>query len=160
MALAAAAASRGRLARTHGDFHPFNVRVRAGRARRGRTATSRSLDASRGGKGDPADDLTALSMNYVFFAAEHRARVGARRSGRSGRRFWDTLPRRRPATARSLETAPPFLAWRALVVASPRFYPGLGAPARDLLLGLAERALDAGRLELDLPDRAPRGRAA
>jgi len=108
------------------------------------------LDASRGGKGDPADDLTAMAVNYVFFAAEHRA-AWARGLGPLWRRFWS---RWLEATgdADALLVAPPFLAWRALVVSSPRFYPHLGAPARDLLLALAERALDAGRLDLDLPE--------
>lgn len=139
-----------RLSRTHGDFHPFNV-VFAPAAPGAAAATDFTpLDASRGGKGDPADDLTAMSVNYVFFAAEHRA-AWARGLGPLWRAFWG---RWLAATGdrEALEVAPPFLAWRALVVSSPRFYPHLGAPARDLLLGLAERALDAGRLDLDLPD--------
>ena len=90
-------------------------------------------------------------MNYVFFAAEHRG-AWARGLGPLWRRFWDGYLAA-SGDAEVLETAPPFLAWRALVVASPRFYPHLAAPARDLLLSLAERALDAGRLDLDLPDR-------
>ena len=136
-----------RLARTHGDFHPFNVLFRPG----GDGLGLALLDAARGGQGDPADDLTALSVNYVFFAAEHRAAwAGALRA--LWRRFWETWLAA-TGDAEALATAPPFLAWRALVVASPRFYPSLGAAARDLLLRLAERALDAGRLELDLPDR-------
>ncbi len=136
----------GRLARTHGDFHPFNVVFAPGD---GATRFT-PLDASRGGKGDPADDLTAMSVNYVFFAAEHRA-AWARGLGPLWRTFWT---RWLDATGdrRALETAPPFLAWRALVVSSPRFYPHLGAEARDVLLRLAERALDAGRLDLELPD--------
>jgi len=137
----------GRLARTHGDFHPFNVLFRPG----GDGTALALLDASRGGRGDPADDLTALSVNYVLFAAEHR-----RAWGRALRGLWRGFWERWLAGARdpeALETAPPFLAWRALVVASPRFYPGLSPEARDLLLSLAERALDAGRLDLDLPDR-------
>jgi hypothetical protein len=136
-----------RLARTHGDFHPFNVLFREG----GDGLALALLDAARGGQGDPADDLTALSVNYVFFAAEHRgAWPGA--LGQLWRHFWETYL---AATGDEevLLTAPPFLAWRALVVASPRFYPGLGAPARDLLLSLAEAALDAGRLDLELPAR-------
>ena len=35
----------------------------------------------------------------------------------------------------------PWLAWRCLVVACPRFYPRLPAEARDRVLRLAERAL-------------------
>jgi hypothetical protein len=136
-----------RLARTHGDFHPFNILFRPGGGGLGLAL----LDASRGGQGDPADDVTALAVNYVFFAAERRA---AWRPALAllWRRFWEVYLAG-TGDPGVLDTAPPFLAWRALVVACPRFYPGLGAPARDLLLGLAERALDAGRLDLDLPDR-------
>ena len=43
----------------------------------------------------------------------------------------------------------PFLAWRALVVACPRFYPGLSAEARDRMLTLADRVLDAPRFDPD-----------
>ncbi len=136
-----------RLARTHGDFHPFNVLFRPG----GDGLRLALLDASRGGQGDPADDLTALSVNYVLFAAGRRG-AWAPALGRLWSRFWETYLAG-AGDGEVLETAPPFLAWRALVVASPRFYPGLGAPARDLLLTLAEHALDAGRLDLDLPGR-------
>ncbi len=138
-----------RLSRTHGDFHPFNVVFRPPSAREDGTRFA-LLDASRGGQGDPADDLTALSVNYVFFAAEHR-RSWARGLGPLWRAF---LGAYLEATEdrEVLETAPPYLAWRALVVASPRFYPHLAENARDLLLRLAETALDAGRLDLDLPD--------
>jgi len=141
-----------RLARTHGDFHPFNVVFAPDAPGSGAEGATRftPLDASRGGRGDPADDLTAMAVNYVFFAAEHRG-AWARGLGPLWRAFW---ARWLGATGdrEALEVAPPFLAWRALVVSSPRFYPHLGAPARDLLLRLAERALDAGRLDLDLPD--------
>jgi hypothetical protein len=46
-----------------------------------------------------------------------------------------------------LEVAAPWLAWRCLVVCSPRFYPRLPAAARDAILGLAERALQSGRFD-------------
>lgn len=139
---------RRRLSRTHGDFHPFNIVFpTAGDA----PARFALLDASRGGRGDPADDLTALTVNFVFFAVERRG-AWAPALGALWHRVWD---RYLAATGdrEILETAPPFLAWRALVVSSPRFYPRLGAPARHLLLSLAERALDAGRLDVDLPGR-------
>jgi aminoglycoside phosphotransferase (APT) family kinase protein len=123
-----------RLRRTHGDFHPFNIVFSTG-------ARFTLLDASRGGKGDPADDVTALAVNYVFFG------VQAPRAWRRGfaplwRRFWERYLE--AAGSRTvLESAPPFLAWRALVLGCPRFYPDLSAAARDALLGLAERALAA-----------------
>jgi hypothetical protein len=132
----------GRLARTHGDFHPFNVVFRPCGV--GADASFALLDASRGGKGDPADDVVAMAVNYVFFALEHPA-AWARGLGVLWRRFWEvTLAGGGPEV---LETAPPYLAWRALVLACPKFYPHLSAPARDLLLGLAERGLEGPRFD-------------
>ncbi len=46
-----------------------------------------------------------------------------------------------------LAVVAPWLAWRCLVVCSPRFYPGMAAGARDAILGLAERALASGRFD-------------
>ena len=73
-----------RLARNHGDFHPFNLLFDAGGA-------LRLLDASRGCVGEPADDLTALAVNYVFFAIDH---PGAWRAGLGElwHRLWDGWP--------------------------------------------------------------------
>ena len=129
----------GRLSRTHGDFHPFNVVFEEGPGT-GFTL----LDASRGGRGDPADDLTCLSVNYVFFALE---RPGAWAGlGPLWRRFWQVYLEA-SGDREVLEVAAPWLAWRALVIASPRFYPALPAAAREALLGLAERALLAARFD-------------
>ena len=46
-----------------------------------------------------------------------------------------------------LEVVPPFLAWRALVVANPAFYPQLSERGRHALLELAERVLEEDRLD-------------
>lgn len=126
-----------RLARTHGDFHPFNIVFDH--------LAPTMLDASRGACGDPADDLTALAINFVLFALDARAtwRDGL---GVLWRRWWSRCAELRPdPDLRAI--APPFFAWRALVVCNPRFYPQLSATGRDALLGLAERALDAGELD-------------
>lgn len=127
-----------RLARTHGDFHPFNVVFGDG-------TQFTLLDASRGTLGDPADDLTAMSINYVLFALQQR---GSWRHGLGvlWHQFWRAYEHARPDPALRA-VAPPFFAWRALVVCNPRFYPDLAADAREALLGLATRALDAQRLE-------------
>lgn len=132
-----------RLSRTHGDFHPFNIVFRG-------DSDFSVLDASRGCAGEPADDVTALAINYVFFAADHpeRWRTGFAPLWRS---LWSTyleLSQDRELLA----CAAPFLAWRALVVCCPRFYPQLTAGARDRLLGLAERALDAERFDPAVAD--------
>ena len=54
-----------RLARTHGDYHPFNVLIDDA-AESGTQARISLLDASRGCMGDPADDVTCMAINYVF----------------------------------------------------------------------------------------------
>jgi Phosphotransferase enzyme family len=127
-----------RLTRTHGDFHPFNLVFDQG-------SHFQVLDASRGTCGDPADDVTALSINYPLFAFDSRARWRDG-LGKLWHLFWDSYRQHR-ADPDLLECAPPYWAWRALVVCNPVFYPQLSEPARNALLGLAERALHEGRLD-------------
>jgi aminoglycoside phosphotransferase (APT) family kinase protein len=126
-----------RLCRTHGDFHPFHI-VFDGN-------TPALLDASRGGCGDPADDVTALAINYLLFALDA---PGAWNDGLGAlwRRFWHQYFAAR-IDAGLLAAAPPFFAWRALVVANPVFYPKMSAPGRDRLLGFTESVLDAGAVD-------------
>jgi Phosphotransferase enzyme family len=126
-----------RLARTHGDFHPFNIVFD------GDTPTL--LDASRGGCGDPADDVTALAINFVLFALDARASWG-HGLGVLWRHLWHRYLAERP-DLELLEVAPPFLMWRALVVANPTFYPRMTERARDQLLGFATDVLDAHALD-------------
>lgn len=132
-----------RLCRTHGDFHPFNILFDEG-------GSLALLDASRGCEGDAADDVTCLAINFVFFALEAEGTwvEGFRPLWRA---FWDTyLDESRDVDL--LKAAPPYLAWRALVIGNPTFYPRLAPATRDRLLGLAERALAAGTLDPDWAD--------
>ena len=129
-----------RLSRTHGDFHPFNILF----DENDRLAV---LDASRGCLGDPADDMTCLSINYVFFALEH--------SGSWQKVFselWHRLWNRYLGATSDheiLTVAPPYLAWRALVLANPLWYPKVRCETREALLGLVERSLRKGRFDLE-----------
>ncbi len=128
-----------RLRRIHGDFHPYNVLFRSG-------ADFSVLDASRGCRGDPADDLAAMSVNYVFGA------VLAREAWDAGlspiwRAFWTTYLDL-SGDDEVLDVLAPFLAWRLLVVASPVWYPSVPDAGRDALLRIAEYALDAPRVDL------------
>ncbi len=52
-----------RLVRIHGDFHPFNVIF-------DERSELHLLDASRGSAGDSADDVTAMAVNFLFFALD------------------------------------------------------------------------------------------
>jgi len=121
-----------RASRTHGDFHPFNILFRDG-------ADFSVLDCSRGAVGEPADDLTCLSINYLFFAltsvAEFRGPL---------RQLWDTFWQvylDASADHEVLGVVPPFFTWRALVLASPLWYPNVDDQVRDRLLTLCERLL-------------------
>jgi hypothetical protein len=129
-----------RLRRTHGDFHPFNIVFADG-------PRFTLLDASRGCRGDPADDVTALAVNYVFFALQA---PGAWREGFAPlwRGFWARYLDASGDRA-ALASAPPFLAWRALVLGCPRFYPDVTPATRDALLSFAERALEAPAFDPD-----------
>lgn len=128
----------GRLVRSHGDFHPFNVIFDGGVA-------LTTIDASRGACGDAADDVTAMSINYVLFALD-AGDAWPHGLGALWRRFWEVYRDARPDPS-LLACVPPFLAWRALVVCNPRFYPALSTGGREALLGLVEGALAAGQFD-------------
>lgn len=127
-----------RLARIHGDFHPFNVLF-------DERSELRVLDTSRGSLGDPADDVACMAVNYVFFALEEPSSWPAAFS-----RLWRELWRHYLTESRDtrlLQVVPPFLAWRILVLACPAWYPSLPADARARLLAFAESALRSERFD-------------
>ncbi len=127
-----------RLARIHGDFHPFNVLF----DEHGSLAL---LDTSRGSLGDPADDVVCMAINYVLFSLD-RAGAWPRGLGVLWRTFWGAYLAE-SGDEELLETAAPYLAWRALVLACPVWYPSMSPAGRDRLLGFAERALEAPRFD-------------
>jgi aminoglycoside phosphotransferase (APT) family kinase protein len=135
-----------RLRRTHGDFHPFNL-VWTGEG--GLVA----LDASRGAQGDPADDVACLTINYLFFALEHRERFSSG-LGRLWSRFWARyLALAGPSV---LEALGLFYAWRALVIASPRWYPALTEVDRLRIFAFVDRVLDSERFDPSMGPEALR----
>ena len=122
-----------RLRRVHGDFHPWNILFQAG-------AEFAVLDRARGEWGDPADDVTALTVNYLFF--------GLQRSGRLEgsfatlfERFWDRYLQG-SGGREVLEVAAPYFAFRVLVLASPLWYPSLSDEVRRRLCAFALNVLD------------------
>lgn len=127
-----------RLCRTHGDFHPFNVVFDDG-------THFKLLDASRGVCGDPADDVTAMAVNFLLFAID-TPNTWHGGLGSLWHAFWNEYLAARPDSG-LLEHAPPFWTWRTLVVCNPVFYPELSPRGRHALLGLAERTLSARRLD-------------
>lgn len=130
-----------RLRRVHGDFHPWNVLFREG-------TDFSVLDRSRGEWGEPADDVAALGVNYLFFGVQRSARAGRtdvdERFAELFQLFVDTyLDASRDDEL--LDVLPPFLAFRALVLAHPRWYPDLADATRVALLAFADRMAASGR---------------
>lgn len=127
-----------RLARIHGDFHPFNVLFDEG-------TKLWVLDTSRGSLGDPADDACAMAINFAFFALGHpNAWRDALKS------LWYSFFERYEALTHDsglYEVAAPFLAWRGLVLANPKWYPALGPDDRNRVLSFVETALAAKRFD-------------
>ena len=122
-----------RLRQVHGDFHPWNILFQNG-------VDFVLLDRSRGEYGDPADDVTCLAANYIFFSLERSGRLEGSFSDLF-LRFWDryiekTGDRELP------EVAAPFFAFRGLVMASPVWYPNLSETVRQRLITFILTVLD------------------
>ena len=130
-----------RLARVHGDFHPWNIFFREG-------ADFSVLDRSRGEWGEPADDVAALAINYLFFGLRRAAREG--RPGVVAEPFaslFRTFVETYAAGSRDAElneVLPPFLAFRAFVLAHPRWYPSLDEATRAAIIAFGRAMLDGG----------------
>jgi len=123
-----------RLREVHGDFHPWNILFE-------HATDFRLLDRSRGEYGDPADDVTCLTLNYVFFSLQRSERLeGA--FEKLFLRFWE---RYLEATGdrEMLQVAAPFFAFRGLVMASPVWYPALADTVRRKLLAFIRAVLES-----------------
>ncbi|MEZ4560163.1 MAG: phosphotransferase [Caldilineaceae bacterium] len=133
-----------RLAQVHGDFHPFNILFDT-------DSTFFVLDRSRGAWGEPADDVSCLTINYIFFALQQTGTFGGAFRTLYDR-FWETYTAARPDPDLTA-VIQPWFAWRALVVASPIWYPSLEDDVRRKLLDFCENVLAAPRFDVDNPAR-------
>jgi hypothetical protein len=129
-------AQERRLCQVHGDFHPFNI-LFAG------PTELYVLDRSRGPWGEAADDVSCLTINYLFFSLQ-RAGGLVDPFATLHRRFWAFYLAQRPDET-MLAVIQPWFAWRALVLASPIWYPDLTPETRRRLLTFARRVLAAER---------------
>jgi len=125
-----------RLRQIHGDFHPWNILFQSG-------TQFRLLDRSRWEFGDPADDLASLTLNYVFSSLQRSGRVEGP-LGDLFDRFWQRYLES-SRDREMLSIIAPFLAFRALVMASPVWYPSLSASVRKTLLRLIRGVLQDDR---------------
>jgi aminoglycoside phosphotransferase (APT) family kinase protein len=121
-----------RLRQVHGDFHPWNILFREG------TEFS-LLDRSRGEWGDAADDVTCLTMNYLFFSLQRSGRLDGNLDSLF-RRFWDRYLEK-SGDMEMLHVVAPFFVFRGLVMAHPVWYPKLALDVRQKLFNFMRAVL-------------------
>jgi hypothetical protein len=131
-----------RLHQVHGDFHPWNILFQEG-------TKFCLLDRSRGEWGEPADDVTCLTMNYLFFSLQRSGRLEGNFETLF-RRFWERYLLDSGDTE-ILEVAAPFFTFRGLVMAHPVWYPNLSLEVRRKLFNfmlavLSENAFDPDKV--------------
>jgi len=129
-----------RLCQVHGDFHPWNVLFREG-------TDFTALDRSRGNWGEPADDVTAMTINYLFYSLQNHGKLtGA--FERLFLLFWKNYLDK-TGDKEILNVLQPFYAWRSLVVASPLWYPNLPLDVRRKVFRFAVNVLKAEKFDFE-----------
>jgi hypothetical protein len=121
-----------RLRQVHGDFHPYNVLFESG-------LDFHVLDRSRGAWGEPADDVSCMSINFLFFSLQRYDQLDGPFKILH-EHFWETYFKRR-GDEEILEVIQPWIAWRALVLASPVWYPDIEDGVRRKLIHFAQKVL-------------------
>lgn len=136
-----------RLSQIHGDFHPGNIWFVPPLPPLGKGADFILLDRSRGPWGEPADDITALAINYIFFSIQNFSDVrGAYLEALH--LFLDEYIKASGDTIIT-EVVAPFFAFRGAVVANPVFYPGLTSGRRKLIFNFVHNVLDDDRFRIE-----------
>lgn len=129
-----------RLSRIHGDYHPFgNIRFRE-------DDTMMALDWAREKFGEPADDVSALTINYLFFSLWH---YGAYLD--PFKELMETFYQRyieKTGDKEILKVIAPFYAFRGLVVAHPLYYPDMETEKRRTVFNFINNVLDAEEFNL------------
>ena len=113
-----------RLRQVHGDFHPWNILFREG-------TDFGVIDRSRGEWGEPADDVSSLTMNYLFFSLQRSGRLDGNLETLFTR-FWERYLEK-TGDHEMLQVVAPFFAFRCLVMANPLWYPKLQDRVRQQL---------------------------
>jgi streptomycin 6-kinase len=127
-----------RLRQVHGDFHPWNILFNEG-------TDFVLLDRSRGEWGDPADDVSSLTMNYVFFSLQRAGRLDKNLES-IFLRFWNRYLDK-SGDQEVLEVVAPFFAFRGLVMAHPMWYPKLANDVRQKLFRFIIAVLNRDRFD-------------
>jgi hypothetical protein len=162
-----------RLCQIHGDFHPGNIWFTPlspplGKGGSGGVSNRRTgepetphvtvtpshpvtdfilLDRSRGPWGDSADDVTALTINYIFFSMRHFGSV--RGPYLEGLKIFFEKYVSLTGDEELYRVVAPFFAFRGAVVANPVFYPELTLDQRKLIFRFVNNVLDDNKFRLE-----------
>ncbi|UCE43826.1 MAG: aminoglycoside phosphotransferase family protein [Candidatus Bathyarchaeota archaeon] len=128
-----------RVKQVHGDYHPWNILFRRG------TGFS-VIDRSRGEWGEAADDVSAMTINYLFYSLRTYGELRGPFEELFNL-FWENYLNE-TGDQEILEVIQPFYAWRGLVVASPIWYPNLSLDVRVKLLNFVRNVLETERFSL------------
>jgi aminoglycoside phosphotransferase (APT) family kinase protein len=130
---------RERLCNVHGDYHPGNIRLHGD--------DFVLLDRSRGSWGEPADDVSCLSINYIYYAIKDRGTF----NGPFAELFRHFLNFYFKKTNDNgfFEVSQPFFAFRVLVLANPKFYPDDSTETKRKLLNFGHSVLETERFHTE-----------
>ncbi len=128
-----------RLRSVHGDYHPGNIRLQGD--------DFILLDRSRGSWGEPADDVSCLSVNYIYYAIRDRGAF----EGPFAELFRLFLQYYFEKTKDDgfFEVTQPFFAFRVLVIANPKFYPDDTTETKRKLLNFGHSVLETERFDTE-----------
>ena len=145
-----------RLCQVHGDFHPGNIWFKEESGVRSQESGEKELltlnskllthpdfillDRSRGPWGDAADDISALTINYVFFSINYFGKLQGPYL-EAFNLFYDRYINETGDTE-LFEVLAPFYAFRGVVVANPVFYPAVTPDNRRRIFNFVHGVLD------------------
>lgn len=150
-----------RLSQIHGDFHPGNIwfkevesrgeNNRAPAASDHQSADFLLLDRSRGPWGEPADDVTALTINYVFFSIKNYGMVKGAYLEALELFYNDYV--NQSGDQEIYSSVQLFYAFRGVVVANPVFYNDVSPSQRKMIFRFIHNVLDSERFEPETVNR-------
>ncbi|MFC1559841.1 hypothetical protein ACFLZ2_02950 [Candidatus Margulisiibacteriota bacterium] len=117
--------------RMHGDFHPANIIFHG--------LDFQVLDASREAFGDPADDVTTMAINYLWFAVQESGKFAG-----PFKELFDIYWKNYFAKTKDkliVKTAAVYFAFRAVVVIHPVFFKDQSEQVRKKMIKFTRNVL-------------------